>query len=259
MFNMGVDEALLRSAAAGRASLRFYRWSGEWVSLGYAQVPDQEFVRRCAEARVGWVRRLTGGRALLHGRDLTYAVAAPRAELPGNLQQVSAKIAEGLQTALRAVGVPAQRAPATARSPGADVFDCFAQPAGNEILLEGRKLVGSAQRRTRDALLQHGSICLAPHSAAVRRTTRLDGGGAVSLKEWGCPVAEGELRDALAAALEAALGITVRPADVDPDEAREASRRLQEIPPGAAAGIAGDAPLAGGSTTHRGPARSPIE
>lgn len=225
---MGVDEALLRSAAAGRPSIRFYRWSGEWISLGYGQECNPDFAIACARAGVGWVRRMTGGRALLHGRDLTYAVAAPRVELPGDLQQVSARIAVALEVALREAGIPVQRTPADQASPGAGVFDCFSQPAGNEIVLEGRKLVGSAQRRTRNALLQHGSICLAPHSASVRRATQLDGNAAISLAEWGSRVSGEDLRDALAGALEDSLGVKLKEAEIRPEEALTASQRLQE-------------------------------
>lgn len=228
---MGVDEALLRSAEQGRPSIRFYRWSGEWVSLGYSQQCEPPFASACAGAGVGWVRRVTGGRALLHGCDLTYAVAAPRAVLPGDLRQVAERIAIALERGLRDAGIPACRTPADRPSPGADVFDCFSQPGGNEIVLEGRKLVGSAQRRTRDALLQHGSIGLVPHSAGVRRATRLAENSSISLEEWGSCVSEEDLREALAAALGDSLGAELRRAEIAPEEALAASQRLQEPSP----------------------------
>lgn len=227
---MGVDEALLRSAVSGRSSVRFYAWSGDWLSLGYAQECGHELAAACARTGVGWVRRLTGGRALLHGRDLCYAVAAPIAELPGSLQQVSARIGAALEAALRGLGVPAERAAPSKPAARGDVFDCFAQPAGDEIVLEGRKLVGSAQRRTREAWLQHGSICLAPHTAVARHATGLDGRAAISLEEWGMRICETDLRHALAAALETSLGVELQGAAIAPEEALEASRRGQEPP-----------------------------
>ena len=77
---MGVDEALLASAVhTGRPSLRFYRWQGPWLSLGYGQSLSEVRAERCRAAGVGWVRRVTGGLAVLHGADLTYTVAAPEA------------------------------------------------------------------------------------------------------------------------------------------------------------------------------------
>jgi len=228
---MGVDEALLRSAEQGRPSIRFYRWSGEWVSLGYSQECEPLFATACAGAGVDWVRRVTGGRALLHGRDLTYSVAAPRVALPGDLRQVAERIAIGLESGLRDSGIPACRTPADRPSPGTDVFDCFSQPGGNEIVLDGRKLVGSAQRRTRDALLQHGSICLAPHSTGVRRVTGLARNSSISLEEWGSRVSDEDLREALAAALADSLGVDFQRAGIEPEEARVASQRLQEPSP----------------------------
>ena len=231
---MGVDEALLRSAEQGHSSLRFYRWSGEWVSLGYSQACEPSFAADCARVGVDWVRRVTGGRALLHGRDLTYAVAAPRAELPGDLGQVAGKIAMALERGLRDLGIPACRTPADNPSPGAGVFDCFSQPGGNEIVLDGRKLVGSAQRRTRDALLQHGSICLAPHSARVRRAVGLADNTSISLQEWGSGVSEKDLREALAAALGDSLGVEFLREGLASEELRAASGRAPEPTPRAA-------------------------
>ncbi len=76
-WNMGVDESLLKTAVtAGTPTLRFYRWRGPWLSLGYSQRPQAELYAACSRAGVGVVRRVTGGRAVLHGEDLTYAIAA---------------------------------------------------------------------------------------------------------------------------------------------------------------------------------------
>ena len=77
-FNMGLDEALLRTAVGtGVPCLRFYTWEGPWLSLGYAQPLEAERRAALAGAGVGFVRRVTGGKAVLHGADLTYSVAAP--------------------------------------------------------------------------------------------------------------------------------------------------------------------------------------
>ena len=86
-FNMGLDEALLASAVAtGTPSLRFYTWAGPWLSVGYAQSFDESRLPALDAAGVGFVRRVTGGKAVLHGADLTYAVAAPDGVLPDGVR-----------------------------------------------------------------------------------------------------------------------------------------------------------------------------
>ncbi|MCH2171164.1 hypothetical protein MK489_10305, partial [Myxococcota bacterium] len=105
-WNMGVDEALLESAISrGEPTLRFYGWQGAWLSLGYGQ-GDMRPGRRqeFRQAGVGCVWRVTGGRAVLHGGDLTYAVAAPAHRLPEGLQPTYALIADALVEALAELG-----------------------------------------------------------------------------------------------------------------------------------------------------------
>ncbi len=223
-WNMGVDEALLASAIrTGCPSLRFYRWQGPWLSLGYGQVLDRERVAACERAGVGVVRRVTGGRAVLHGSDLTYALAAREGQLPPGLIASYELVAGILIRALGALGVEAvasgaprpgasfqhrfqvdpERAPD--RSPGAG-FDCFARPASREICVAGLKLAGSAQRRAKGGILQHGSIRLAPDPPEARRASSLDGAGATSLAELGAESAPEVLQVACIEAFEQALG-----------------------------------------------------
>ena len=100
-WNMAVDDALLRSAQAGALpTLRFYSWDGAWLSLGLSQALSTTRQRLCRDAGVGIVRRATGGRAVLHGADLTYAVAAPIGELPAGLQATYAQLGEALRLGL---------------------------------------------------------------------------------------------------------------------------------------------------------------
>jgi lipoate-protein ligase A len=246
---MGVDEALLASAAAGGPpSLRLYAWRGAWLSLGYRQALDAQRARRCAAAGVAVVRRSTGGRAVLHGADLTYAVAAPEALLPGDLAASYARIAAGLADALRGLGVEVDpEAPPAPRS-GAAAFDCFAEPALHELCAAGRKLVGSAQRRAHGAVLQHGSLRLAPDPAPAARATGLQGRGATSLRELGCRAAPEAVREALLRGLARALGAELRPAALLPGEAAAASRRgaspsesRRRLPPGIPQGASAQA------------------
>ena len=204
-WNMGVDDALLVSAARdATATLRFYTWRGAWLSVGYAQAVSESRRAVCEAAGVGIVRRLTGGRAVLHGADLTYALAAPSELLPSGLRASYALVSNALCEALRALGVPAERRP-EGRA-GEPAFDCFARLAAEEICAGGRKLVGSAQRRAGGAVLQHGSIRFEPDPEWAGRAAGSARGGATSLRELGVTQSLDEVRQACAEALRLALG-----------------------------------------------------
>ena len=223
---MALDEVLLASAARdGVATLRLYRWRGPWLSLGYAQPFDASAAAAFRAAGVTVVRRATGGRAVLHGADLTYAVAAPESMLPPGLEGAYRLLSDALLDALRAIGVAAQPAPRAASPSPADGFDCFAAAATDEICVAGRKLAGSAQRRAAGAVLQHGSIRLAPDPAQAARLARV-GAGATSLAELGFAAGAGRtaIERALPRALAARLGREPLPRGVLRDDERRAAR-----------------------------------
>lgn len=168
--NMARDTALLAAAATRpQPVLRLFRFEPRGITLGYAQRPAAVLdLDRCAAAGVPWAVRPTGGRAIFHAEEWTYALAA-RLDDPrwgGDLRQSGEAVARLLVGALRRLGVAAGYAAGTrapARSDGGAVAaPCFASTARNEIVLRGRKLVGSAQRRTANALLQQGSVLLGP-------------------------------------------------------------------------------------------------
>ncbi|MFQ5416283.1 MAG: biotin/lipoate A/B protein ligase family protein [Myxococcota bacterium] len=228
-WNMGVDEALLASAIrSGRPTLRLYRWSGPWLSLGYAQALDSALVAACAGAGVGVVRRCTGGRAVLHGRDLTYAIAAPEALLPPGLRATYARIGAALRSALASLGISARSSPVLPPAPGPERFDCFAQLAGDEVCVGGRKLIGSAQRREGGGVLQHGSLRLAPDPPELSAIVGLDGEKATSLEEIGSPRSLDALADALSAAFSRVLEAALEPGAPTECELREARARGPE-------------------------------
>src|SRR5437899_813822 len=159
--NMALDDALLHAAAAsGRAYLRLYRWAPSCLSFGRNEAALARYDRAAIEQR-GWdvVRRPTGGRAVWHEDEVTYAVAAPIAAF-GSLQQSYCAIHERLAAALRTLGAPAQLAPKNGRPAGLDAGACFASAVGGEVMVHGRKIVGSAQVRLGSAFLQHGSILM---------------------------------------------------------------------------------------------------
>jgi lipoate-protein ligase A len=158
--NMARDHALVLSLPDGCAALRLYRWERPTLSLGRNEPALGRYDPAAAGSRgVDVVRRPTGGRAVLHWRELTYAVAAPARAL-GGPREAYRLIHGKLAKALASLGIPAEIAPDPPRASPVHAGPCFRDPAGGEIVAGGRKLVGSAQLRVGDALLQHGSILL---------------------------------------------------------------------------------------------------
>lgn len=159
---MAVDHALALGLSPGEGVLRLYRWATPTVSFGRNEPArgryDLEAARR---AGIGFVRRPTGGRAVLHDRELTYAVVLPVTS-GMSLRAVYRMVNQGLVKALDALGVPASMAPAEGRAIAPDAGPCFRHPSEGEVMVAGRKLVGSAQARVGSAILQHGSLLLGP-------------------------------------------------------------------------------------------------
>ena len=168
---MALDEALMDAARAGTVTLRFYEWSPACLSFGRNQVARGRYdAERARERGIDIVRRPTGGRAVLHDREVTYSVAAP-AGLWGGLREGYGRLNRALGRGLAALGVPLDplfgrtrngsepSAPAAAAPPPL-ARACFRDPLPGELTSGGRKLVGSAQWRVDGALLQHGSILL---------------------------------------------------------------------------------------------------
>lgn len=174
--NMAADQGLLEEAGrSGRAFLRLYRWSPACLSLGRNEAALARYDRAALE-RLGLdvVRRPTGGRAVWHEHEVTYAVAAPVAAF-GSLPRAYADIHERLARALQTLGVDAT----IAERPTARASDrpaaCFATAVGGELVVCGRKVVGSAQVRHGRAFLQHGSILLDGSQDVVQRVSRAPG------------------------------------------------------------------------------------
>ena len=163
-WNMAVDEVLVETVEAGRSApaFRLYRWRPPCLSLGFAQPFTAADAAFCAANGVDVVRRPTGGRAVLHHLELTYSVVAPLGQPPfdHDLQAAYRLICQALVGGFRRLGVDAALADDT---PGGmprptEAIPCFVGPASGEVVVGGRKLVGSAMRRHRGAILQHGSI-----------------------------------------------------------------------------------------------------
>ena len=166
-YNMAVDEALLLSHEAGQSppTLRVYTWSSPTLSFGYAQNVEKEVdTAACREHGVVTIRRPTGGRAVLHDEEATYSVVMPL-RLGGREAGITEhyrRIGLALEAALRHAGLPVslERPSVLAAAPRPASPACFAAISRYELSATGRKLVGSAQKRGRQSLLQHGSIPL---------------------------------------------------------------------------------------------------
>jgi lipoate-protein ligase A len=163
-WNMALDEAILEACGRGDspATLRLYAWEPACLSLGYAQ-PVQDVDLERLQAR-GWdlVRRPTGGRAVLHTDEITYSVIAPpgEARISGTVLEAYNRLAAALVETLRLLDLPVEiqeRRPDGNKDPNPV---CFEVPSTYEITVVGKKLVGSAQARRKDGVLQHGSLPL---------------------------------------------------------------------------------------------------
>jgi lipoate-protein ligase A len=174
--NMALDDVLMdRARATGECVLRVYAWSTPTLSFGRNQRAVGVYdPARLAERAVDVVRRPTGGRAVLHHREITYSVTAPDGALApagAPLRLAYARINRLLLAGLRALGVDAREAAPVGRAPRPDGAPCFETPTGGELVVDAprgpSKLVGSAQWQERGALLQHGSILVDDDQSTV--------------------------------------------------------------------------------------------
>lgn len=222
---MALDHSLARLAAAtGDGVVRVYGWARATVSFGRNQRTRGAYdPARISAGGLGVVRRPTGGRSILHDRELTYAVALPTASAAGAREAYDA-VSALLLVALQKLGVDAERAAPRGRSRSPGPAPCFAEPAAGEVSWRGAKLAGSAQWAEGTALLQHGSVLIdddqqrlltlgeaGAEPVPAPATLRAALGRAPSLAEWG---------DAWASALEAATGTAPTPLDPASPEAQ---------------------------------------
>ncbi len=172
-WNMAVDEHLFASLdRAGETVVRFYRWARPTASLGYSQsverAVDLDF---CREQGIDVVRRMTGGKLVLHDKEITYSVCSSDASVFSTTLAASYRlISRALILGLEKMGLAAALAGPPPESYRRGVMPCFSFPAQDEIEINGKKLVGSAQKRVGTCFLQHGSI---PLDADPERESRI--------------------------------------------------------------------------------------
>jgi lipoate-protein ligase A len=182
---MAVDEAILEHIGRGQAlpTLRLYAWEPACLSLGYAQPYADVDEARLKER--GWevVRRPTGGRAILHTDELTYSVTAPADEprLAGSVLESYNRLAGALLQAVQSLGLSVEMKEGAGGNHNSPNPVCFEVPSAYEITVQGKKLIGSAQARRKEGVLQHGSLPLKGNLARITEalsfvdeTARLD-------------------------------------------------------------------------------------
>ncbi|WP_050615742.1 lipoate--protein ligase family protein [Bacillus testis] len=169
-YNMAMDEMLLQWHSEGKIPpvIRFYGWDPATLSIGYFQKAEKEIdLQKVKEAGYGFVRRATGGRAVLHDQELTYSVIVTEehSNMPKNVTEAYRVISEGILKGFINLGFEAYFAiPKTEedhqrlKDPRSSI--CFDAPSWYELVVEGRKVAGSAQTRQKGVILQHGSILL---------------------------------------------------------------------------------------------------
>jgi lipoate-protein ligase A len=164
-WNMAVDEAILEAVDNKLVppTLRLYAWDPPCLSIGYAQSMMDVDIVRLEALGWDWVRRPTGGRAILHTDELTYSVIAPQSDprVSGGVLESYQRLSLALLTALRNLNIPAMSLPnhMVNRNQEAGAV-CFEIPSNYEIVVNEKKLIGSAQARRKNIVLQHGTLPL---------------------------------------------------------------------------------------------------
>ena len=173
--NMAADETLLESAAAGLASLRFYGWSPATLSLGYFQ-PENSRRADPLIADLPFVRRPSGGDTLVHHHELTYALALPAGAPWQTQERWPRRMHQIIARALARLGINSRLHVPTGRERLEGPL-CFRHFMAGDVLVGNAKVVGSAQRRRRTAMMQHGAILLArsPHTPMLPGIRELTG------------------------------------------------------------------------------------
>lgn len=163
--NMAIDEAILHALAEGRGAptLRLFQWQPPCLSLGYNQHWHEVNETACTRLGYTWTRRPTGGKAILHTDEATYSLIIPQSDprIQGGVVESYRILSFGLLNALARLGIEARQAtpePAAANNNRHRGPVCFDTPSRYEITWQGKKLIGSAQLRRKQIVLQHGSL-----------------------------------------------------------------------------------------------------
>ncbi len=173
-FNMALDEALLILSEKKNIPpvLRIYQWEPKAISIGYSQKIEKTVdLKKCKDLNVDVVRRLTGGRAVLHDNDLTYSICASKDDfdlLGQSINETYKRIGLAFLKSMEFLNIKGEWERKSSRDIGLTSYEfskpCFSSSIRYEIKVDGKKLIGSAQRRFKESFIQHGSIPLGKQS-----------------------------------------------------------------------------------------------
>lgn len=226
-WNMALDETLLESHRLGLTppTIRFYSWAPPALSLGYAQPLADVNMEACEAAGIAVVRRSTGGRAVLHRGEFTYAMIASEG-FPPSVAGTYRMITEVLAAAIAHLGAPADIVPGKLSRAGS--ASCFQSATQADLVALGRKLVGSAQTRREGAFMQHGSLMLTQRPEEIQGLLHraAPGGEATCLEEvMGTVPSREAIAQALVRAVTQAWGIHLEVGTLTSWEAERALER----------------------------------
>ncbi|MCL5808123.1 MAG: lipoate--protein ligase family protein [Deltaproteobacteria bacterium] len=221
--NMAVDEFLFNSVRERkRTFLRFYHWEKPTVSLGCGQEAGRAVdLAFCRTHGIDVVRRMTGGKVVLHLKELTYSLASSDTEMfTSTLQESYELISQALIEGLSFMGLSARLASASSSTYVRATIPCFTLPARGEVVIGGRKIIGSAQKRAGATFIQHGSVPLDKEEALLKAVARFDtkdtGVNMASLTEaFGRPIAFDWATSRFALGFSEFFGIKMKPLTFD--------------------------------------------
>ncbi|MEW6713972.1 MAG: lipoate--protein ligase family protein [Nitrospirota bacterium] len=231
-FNMALDEAISEAIREKLSppTLRIYKWEKPSVSIGYFQKIRDINLVHCAERDYPIVRRPTGGRAILHESELTYSFSSRYDSLSfkGRLLEDYSIISKALLSGLKLIGVDAKNSLSRERGNGHKNPACFKAVSFGEVTVRGKKVIGSAQKRYTDGLLQQGSILLDFNAEELRKVLKCADGEDFSdigsIMESAAEVTFDKLRSSLKEAFETELNIkliTDKPTKTEMKRAKE--------------------------------------
>lgn len=240
--NMARDVAILDAVSSGEAppTLRLYGWDPPCLTIGKHQGPDAVDLDFCRAEGIDVARRPTGGRALLHHLELTYSVIAPLGAppLPTALQEAYRAICSSLVEACRGLGIEAELTgtEVNLRLPNpTSTVPCFEAPAEGEVVVAGRKLIGSAMRAHAGCILQHGAILVDWDGRLQAGAMGLAGDGTLRplittiAAELGSTVTREEIETAVVKAATEVLGVTLADGALSPRESRHESSSIDDF------------------------------
>ena len=246
-YNMAIDEAIMKCHQDKKVppTVRFYSWNPPALSLGYFQKLEKEVNQEaCQNAGIDIVRRLTGGRAILHDKELTYSITIREDYnlLSDSIVKSYKEISQGLVAGLNLLKIPAELKPMERgkKSPTGNSAACFDAPSWYEVILKNKKLIGSAQTRKKGTILQHGSLPFEIDPKETfelfnykdekkrKKARRIFAAKSTALKSAGYDVKKNKLEQALIDGLAESLGFDYSYEELTPEEINLAKKLKEE-------------------------------